>query len=196
MWYKQTTMMPRLSKTRRRIVVIAAICVLAAVAVALIWALADPLRSSARRQWKDRAIAHIQQRLNDQAWLDRELANLKNAATIRASEGHWVSDELLLARNGDWIICQSVCSKEQSTGVRKDLFIGRGSDGKWYYSTFHFCVGMCVLQMETQPGSLAEFVTSYWLAPFDGKSDDGLNITWNGGPYGQARVQGTSGINP
>lgn len=99
-------------------------------------------------------------------------------------------------KNGDWIVCQNVCAKEQNTGVKNDLFIGRGSDGKWYYSTFHFCVGKCVLQMERQPDSLAQFIDGYWLAPFDGKSDDSLKVTWDGGPYGDFKVQPASAGSP
>lgn len=83
-------------------------------------------------------------------------------------------------------------AKEQNTSVRKDIFIGHGSDGKWYYSTFHFCVEKCVLQMEPQPDSLAQLVNGYWLVPFDGKSDDCLKITWDGGAFGSDRPAPTT----
>jgi hypothetical protein len=100
-----------------------------------------------------------------------------------------VGDEMLVMENGEWMICQNVCSKEQSTAVKRDLFIGRGSDEKWYYSTFHFCVGKSVLRMERQPDSLAQFVDGYWLAPFEVESDKSLDVTWDGGPYGDEKLQ-------
>jgi hypothetical protein len=102
------------------------------------------------------------------------------------------ADGSAFMKNGDWIVCQNVCAKEQNPAVKKDLFVGRGSDGKWYYSTFHFCVGKCVLQMERQPDSLAQFVDAYWLAAFDGKSDESLKVTWNFGPYGDLKLQPAS----
>jgi hypothetical protein len=149
----------------------------------------DPLRSIARREWKDRAIAQIERRWNDKPWLNGELTRLKGEAVKQPYQGGWSGDELLITKNGDWIICQNVCSKEQDTSVKKDIFIGRGSDGKWYYSTFHFCVHKCVLRMELQPESLAQLADAYWLVPFDGKSDECLKITWTGGPYGDEKIQ-------
>jgi hypothetical protein len=50
-------------------------------------------------------------------------------------------------------------------------------------------VGKLVLDMERQPGTPAHFVDAYWLAAFDGKSDECLEITWDGGPYGDAKLQ-------
>jgi hypothetical protein len=159
-------------------------------ALGVAWSQSDPLRSTARRQWKDRAIAQIERRLNDKPWLDAEVSRLRSAAATQPHRGVWVGDELLVTKNGDWIICQNVCTKEQDTPVKRDIFIGRGSDGRWYYSTFHFCVGKCVLQiMGWKPDSLAQFVDAYWLVPFDPKSDECLKITWEGGPFGQEKLE-------
>jgi hypothetical protein len=174
----------RLAK-RRRWVVPGCLILTASIALFLI----SQRHSSARRQWKDQAIVRIEQRLSDHQWLDGEVARLKAATWGRPLQGAWVGDELLLTRNGDWLICQSVAAKEQKTSVTKDLFIGRGSDGKWYYSTFHFCIGKDVLHTEPQPDSLAQLVNAYWLVPFDGKSDECLKTTWDGGPYGQSKLQ-------
>ena len=164
-------------------------CVAALIAVlASAWFAFDISGSRGRREFKRQAIAQIQRRIPDKVWLDAEIARL--ATNARPSEGTWYSDELILAKNGEWIICQSVCPKEQNTTVKQDLFIGRGSDGKWYYSSFHFCVGKCVLAMEQwQPASLNEFVVAYCLEPFDGRSDDCFRATWTGGAYGQAKLQ-------
>lgn len=175
-------------KTKRLIWITAAVAVSVFVTVA-VWSLSDPLHSSARRQWASQAITTIDKHVNDKPWLDAQLSALKSATASRSIEGGWVGDELLVTKSGEWIVCESVCSKEQSTSVRKDLFIGRGSDGRWYYSTFHFCVGKCVLQIEPQPATLAQLVDGYWLVPFDGTAANCLSETWTGGPYGQSKLQ-------
>ena len=55
----------------------------------------------------------------------------------------------------------------------------RGSDGKWYYSTYHFCVEMIVLRdMLDQPENLAKFRNECALREFDGHSDACLETTW------------------
>lgn len=172
---------------RRRWIVVATALVVVVVAVVMVWARSDPLRSTARREWRDQAVSTIQHRFDDKPWLESALATLKPRAASQPYQGGWVGDELLVMKNGDWIVCQNVCTKEQNTAVKKDLFIGRGSDGKWYYSTFHFCVGKCVLQMERQPDSLAQFADGYGLAPFDGTSDESLKVTWDGGAYGDEK---------
>lgn len=175
-------------KSRRWLVAFSVVGIVA-IALVIVVVQADPLRSGARRQWKDQAVAKVQQRLGDKAWLGSELARVKTSAAARPYEGGWVGDELLVTKNGQWIVCQSVCSKDQDTSVGKDIFIGHGSDGNWYYSTFHFCVGKCVLQMESQPDTLTQLIDGYSLVPFDGKSDECLKVTWDGGPFGQAKWQ-------
>lgn len=135
------------------------------------------LHSKARRDWKNQAIATIGRRLADSAWIATEAERLREHKPGQyAKTGQWMGDDLLVMQSGDWIICQSVCAKEPA-GIH-DLFIGHGSDGKWYYSTFHFCVGRCVLDMEEQPENLRAFIDTYWLAGFDGRSNDCLMATW------------------
>jgi hypothetical protein len=78
--------------------------------------------------------------------------------------------------NGEWMAYRNVCAKEEDRIA--DLVIGRGSDGKWYYSTFHFCIGMLNLRTMEQPESLPRFQTEYFLQEFDGHSDECLKKTW------------------
>ena len=179
-----------LRKRRTRRIIFVAL--LLGVAAAGTWlgrvAASDPLYWGTRRHWKDRAIAHIEKRFADKQWLAQESTQIAAAVKAQPSSDQWVGDEMLVMKNGQWIVCQNICSKE-NWRIR-DIFIGRGSDGKWYYSTFHFCVRKCVLQMERwQPDSLDEFVNAYWLVPFDGHSDECLKTTWSVGPYGQAKLQ-------
>lgn len=180
-------------KRRRRMVGLFLLCV-AAIVAATAWSQSDPLHAKVRRQWKDQAIAKIRQRLSDKTWLDTEISRT-TAAAVKSPYNGWVGDELLVTKNGEWIVCQNVCTKEEHTPVRRDLYVGRGSDGKWYYSTFHFCVGRIVLQMERQPDTLAQFVDGYWLKPFDGNSDESLNQTWNFGPWGDDKLRSESAAN-
>jgi len=83
---------------------------------------------------------------------------------------------MILMRNGDWLTYANVCRKED--GRIYDLFLARASDGRWYYSTYHFCVGMIVLKMEEQPEDLAGFAKTHYLRMFDGQSDECLQKTW------------------
>lgn len=175
---------------KRRTWIISTIVVSAAVAGFATWIFSDPLHARARREWAARAIATIERRADDKSWLDRELPRLKEAAAVNQWGGAWVGDELLVAADGEWMICQNVCTKEEHTPLRRDLFIGRGSDDKWYYSTFHFCVGKCVLQMEPQPATLAQLVDGYYMVPFDGTPAHCLEQTWTGQPWGQAKAAG------
>jgi hypothetical protein len=186
--------MPRVS-TKRRIWIGLALAVAILVAGSFVWAMSDPLHARARRQWASQAIDRINQRASDTAWLENESARLKSTAATQPYGGSWVGDELLVMKNGQWLICQNICTKEQHTPVRRDIFIGRGSNGRWYYSTSHFCVGKCVLQMERQPESLAQFVDGYWLVPFDGKPEQCLEETWTGGPFGPEKMQSAAAPN-
>lgn len=139
------------------------------------------LRATPRREWKDRALAEITRRSNDSAWLASEIAGLKARTTKDQTDSdRWLSPQLILMTNGEWIAYANVCSKEDRH--IHDLFLGRASDGKWYYSTFHFCIQMLVLKMgmieEGEPGSVAKFAENYYLKAFDGHSDECLQMTW------------------
>ena len=161
----------------KRLLIIASVCVLLA-AVALYTAGAGAsLRSSARRAWKEKAIAGIASRVADPAWATNELAVLKQRGTHDDSEYEgWLSDHMIVMRNGDWLACASICQKQNHRIL--DLFLARGSDGRWYYSTYHFCIDMIVLRGDEQPEDLAGFVKTYYLRLFDGHSDECLQKTW------------------
>ncbi len=135
-----------------------------------------PLASSKRRAWKEKAIAEIASRVSDPTWVTSELAGMKQKAADASSTDGWLSDRLIVMRNGDWLAYANVCRKEDSRIY--DLFLARGSDARWYYSTYHFCKSMIVLRMEEQSDDLTGFSTTYYLRQFDGHSDECLQITW------------------
>jgi hypothetical protein len=145
--------------------------------VAGVWMLwnARSLHSAARRSWKQRSLAEISARVADPRWASNELARLRVAATNDSSDG-WLSDQIIVMKNGEWLAYANICQKE-NWRVR-DLFVARGSDGRWYYSTYHFCISMVVLRMDEQPENLAQFTKTYFLRVFDGQSDDCLQQTW------------------
>ena len=140
--------------------------------------LRDPyrLRAKDRRAWKEHALADITRRIGDSTWLTNEIA------TVNWKSGedglNWLSDHLITMKNGEWIVYSATCSK-QPPGIH-DIFLGQGSNGKYYYSTFHFCVGMCSLAVlgADQPTNLVSFADSYFLREFDGQSDECLKPTW------------------
>ncbi|BCX46781.1 hypothetical protein HAHE_06890 [Haloferula helveola] len=88
----------------------------------------------------------------------------------------WWDDEFIQFYDGSWIAYRAQCHKVDPKVY--DLFIGRASDGNWYYSTYHFCVGMLALQGHDQMDTLEDFISEYALETFDGASDQALLPTW------------------
>ena len=135
-----------------------------------------------RRAWKERAVPEIARLAGDPAWLAREKAALRSPGSgdkSRVIAPGWLSERMILMKSGEWLVYRSHCSKRPPHNV-KDIFIARGSDGKWYYSTCHFCVGMITLVMEQDgepPADIASFARKYHLREFDGKSDECLRET-------------------
>ena len=171
--------------TTKKSLLIAGLCSLLLVIGAVVIRDRDDLRSDARRAWKDRAIAGISSALADPAWPGREVMELKknenpdsgrNGIRDPGEAGDWFSERLILMRNGDWLAYTNICRKEDRR--IHDLFLARGSDGQWYYSTYHFCIGMLVLRMDDQADSLATFTKTYSVRTFDGHSDECLRKTW------------------
>ena len=158
--------------------------VLTGVAVFLAVIRKDPyhLRAPERRQWAINAISGVSSDATNMVWRTAEIAELKNEFGKQRPDHdsalYWMSPRLILMKNGDSMIYRSLCNKEDP--LVHDIFIGRGSDGKWYYSTFHFCVGMCALEVigARHPADLAGFVSAYSLREFDGQPEHCLERTW------------------
>ena len=162
---------------KKKLAIVASVGVALACAGLLFIQGGDRLHTKARKEWKEKAIAEIGRRVGDVKWLAAETNTLAAIAAKDSSDSDaWLSDQLVLMTNREWIAYASECIKQDPR--IHDIFIGRGSDGKWYYSTFHFCVGMLELRTGDQPESLAKFAESYSLREFDGSSDECLNLTW------------------
>ncbi len=166
---------PTLAVKKSLLIAIGSVLILAAMGAA-IFLRSPSLQSGERRNWKQKSIAEIAARIADPAWPTNEFARLKAQSTGEPSEGSWLTDRIIVTRKGEWLAYASVCQK-QDRRVH-DFFLARGSDGLWYFSTYHFCIGMLVLRSEEQPEDLAGFATTYFLQTFDGQSDDCLRKTW------------------
>ena len=134
------------------------------------------IRRKANHDFKSHAIAQIQQWSAGKTWEDDGVAFLDG----QQGEVHgpsWLSDHLIRMTNGDWIVYFQACTK--SNWKVDDMFIGRGSDGKWYYTTYHFCIGMFEIAMRLDaPSSLREFIGEYYAREFNGEPDETLKRTW------------------
>ena len=133
------------------------------------------LHASARKRWKEQAIADVMKRSADGPSVTNELAALRETSKS-GDDRDWIGINALLMVNGEYLIYSDINSKED--GRIYDLFIARGSDGRWYYSTFHFCMNMVSARMEDPPGSIAAFAATFFAKEFDGCSDECLRKTW------------------
>lgn len=139
----------------------------------------------ARLAWKESAIPEITRYADDSPWVKREIAMLVNESAKKGNtiiSKPWLSDRMMLMKSGEWLVYRSHCHKEEPRNVQ-DICIAKGSNGKWYYSTCHFCVGMISLlgfqenQEEIQPKDLAWFLKNYQFKEFDGQSNECLKTT-------------------
>jgi hypothetical protein len=88
----------------------------------------------------------------------------------------WIGEHVLLMTNHEYLVFSS--RHGFNNGFVDHLFLARGSDGHWYYSTYHFCNEMAGVIGDEPPGSIAEFASRYSAREFDGKSDVCLEHTW------------------
>jgi hypothetical protein len=137
------------------------------------------LRSRARKQWKESALAEIARWVSDSNSLTNEIARLRAEAGKEPDDG-WIGTNTLGMTNGEWLLYRNKCVKEP--GSIHDLFLARGSDGKWYYSTFHFCTRMITLRGrmfgDEDHASIAQFARVYAVHDFDFQSEECLKKTW------------------
>src|ERR1041385_7714275 len=73
----------------------------------------------------------------------RELDELKSGRKPNIDFG-WAHDHVLLMTNGDYIIFAS--RHGANNGFVDHLFLGHCSDGRWLYSTYHFCNLMAMVR--------------------------------------------------
>jgi hypothetical protein len=135
----------------------------------------EGLRSTARKQWKEKAVGAITETYRDSTELTNELKRLRSVPATE-SDAPWFSQRLIVMTNGEWLVYTNRCRKEDPKIY--DIFVARGSDGRWYYSTYHFCINTIVLRIDPRPASISEFIQRYSLRTFDGRSNVCLEKTW------------------
>jgi hypothetical protein len=139
-----------------------------------VWWIAKLQAARARAQWKGPALESLAKLSITNEQISRELDQLK-APTPNIDFG-WAHDHLLLMTNGEYIIYAS--RHGANNGFVDHLFLGHGSDGRWLYSSYHFCSFMAGVRSDDPPGSITEFAKRYAVREFDGKSDECLQHTW------------------
>jgi type II secretory pathway pseudopilin PulG len=158
-----------------RFIIAAAVIGLAA--VLLVPSVLRHHRRAVQRQWRAAAIEEVNRLASDSDWIATRIAALdERPGNDESSRDKWLSERLVLMQNGEWIVCANKCSKEDWNF--DDIFVGKASDGKWYYSTFHFCTGMVVLRIQGRPAGLDSFKKQYFLREFSGDADSLLDRTW------------------
>jgi hypothetical protein len=126
---------------------------------------------TARLQWKEEAISAIASLSDNPSWIDGEIRLLKDSSSShddRVLAEPWLSDRMILMESGEWLVYQSHCHKVPPHNVT-DICLARGTNGKWYYTTCHFCVRMVALiaLQGGQPKNLQSFLQKYQFREFD-----------------------------
>jgi len=110
----------------------------------------------------------------DDAEIRTEIDQIKRP-TLNLNFG-WAHDHVILMTNGEYLVYEFWHGF--NSGAVDHLFLARGTNGKWYYSTYHFCSHMTGISGEDPAGSISEFAKRYSVREFDGKSDECLKHTW------------------
>ena len=129
----------------------------------------------ARAAWKTSALERLASQSLDNEIISEELETLK-ASRGAGSSQNWIGENVLMMSNNEYLV---YASRHGSSREFVDhLFLAHGSDGHWYYSSYHFCNSMVMLMSDEPPGSIVDFVSRYAAREFDGKSDVCLQSTW------------------
>lgn len=128
-----------------------------------------------RTDWKAGTLPRLAQLSVTNEEIRRELDALRAGPTANVDLG-WTHDHVLLMTNEEYLIYAS--RHGFNNGSVNHLFLARGSDGRWFYSTYHFCNQMAGVGGDEPLGSIDEFAQRYSAREFDGKSDDCLQKTW------------------
>jgi hypothetical protein len=144
-------------------------------ALAGIWWVAKWQAARDRARWKRPTLERLAGLSTANEEIRRELDELKSEPKANIDFG-WAHQQVLLMTNGEYIIF--AFRHGANNGFVDHLFLGHGSNGRWLYSTYHFCSMMGGVRRDEPPGSIAEFEKRYSVREFDGKSDECLQHTW------------------
>jgi hypothetical protein len=159
----------------RLVGIFVSILVVASALLAGAWWLAKQKAARDRAAWKGPILERLAQLSITNDEIRREFDELKSGPRPNFDFG-WAHDQVLLMTNGEYIIF--AYRHGANNGFVDHFFLGHGSNGRWLYSTYHFCNSMAMVREDEAPGSIAEFEKRYAVAEFDGKSDICLQHTW------------------
>jgi hypothetical protein len=138
------------------------------------WWLARYKSGRKRSQWKGPALERLARLSITNEEVRQELEALKASNTNDTQLG-WAHDHVMLMTNGEYIIYEYLHGA--NIYFPPHLFLAHGSDGRWLYSSYHFCNSMMMARFDDPPESIAKFAKRYSVREFDGKSDVCLKTT-------------------
>jgi len=139
------------------------------------WSVTRYKHHRARASWKATTLERLSGLSLTNDNVSRELETLK-ASRGAGERQEWTGESVLVMTNDEFLVYAS--RHGFNSGFVDHLFLAHGSDGRWYYSTFHFCNSMAGARFDEPPSSIAEFASRYAAREFDGKSDVCLQHTW------------------
>lgn len=139
------------------------------------WSVTRYKHQRARAEWMATTLPRLAEKSLTNEDINRELEALK-ANRGAGDLQEWTGDHVLLMANDEYLVYEY--RHGFNNGFVDHLFLAHGSDGRWYYSTYHFCNHMATVTFAGPPGSIAEFARTYSAREFDGKSDVCLQHTW------------------
>ncbi len=139
-----------------------------------LWSLARHISGRPRVEWKSAALERLRRLSIADAEIRHEIDELKKSNTNNTELG-WAHEHVLLMGNGEYIIYEY--RHGANIYFPPHLFLGHGSDGRWLYSSFHFCNDINMVRYAPPPASINEFEQKYSVREFDGKSNDCLKMT-------------------
>lgn len=167
----QPATLERQGKTTSKFIPYLSISVAILAVAAVCWWTFILRHEKARAVWKESALAKLATLSITNEVIRQELESLRaNPKSI------WRRDNVLWMTNGEYLIY--AYRHGRNNGWVDHLFLAHSSDGRWLYSTYHFCNDMVMLLSDDPPGSILEFEARYAAKEFDGKSDECLKHTW------------------
>jgi len=149
--------------------------ILVAIALAVTLTACYQTKARGRAEWMRTALPRLAALSVTNDEISTELRELRTA--IRDPERPaWTGDHVVLMTNGEYLIY--LYRHGANDSWPHHLFLARGSDNRWFYSSYHFCNGsLGMIKADEPAGSIDEFTTRYGIRKFDGKSDECLKPT-------------------
>ena len=139
------------------------------------WSAARIKEQRARAAWKGMALQRLSGVSLPGDAIIQELQMLKSSR-VAGGQQDWAGEQVIVMTNDEYLVYAS--RHGHDNGSLDHLFLAHGSDGRWYYSTYHFCNNMAGVIGDDPPGTIADFARRYAVREFDGKSDVCLQHTW------------------